>query len=484
MDKKNKNSEEDTPKDSPKTDSKKDTKRKSDSKPSSTTSSTNSTPSSSRKVDSGEENKGKKDVKDKGKAEPLSNEPLLGSKSKSPKQERYDKGKDDKKDDKEEEDTPKDDKSSKKKKGKKNKKEKEKDVKIYVSDQSKNKSTDKHENRIKTTKYNLITFLPKNLFEQFKRVANTYFLVIAVLAAFPFSPVSPITTIIPLTFVMSVTALKEGLEDYKRYLADKEVNRRNKAKVFKNGKFNETSWENVSVGDIIKLEEEEDVPADIMIINSSGEAGKAYIETSNLDGETNLKTQQALKEMLDIKDEDALSKWKEKEVFIECEAPNNKLHKFEGRLSVDNEQYPLALKQMLLRGTTLADTDWVYGVVVFTGHNTKIMKNATKVPHKMSMLERLMNKALIIQFIIGFIIICVSVVYQTVWTATHGHKHWYLALPTKISSVFINALGTFIVLYSMIVPISLYVSMELVRVILSFFVNNDKDMINEKGKKI
>jgi phospholipid-transporting ATPase len=133
------------------------------------------------------------------------------------------------------------------------------------------------------------------------------------------------------------------------------------------------------VGDIVRVEGGEAFPADIILLSSSEPEGLCYIETSNLDGETNLKIKQALGEtagMITPQDVAHL------EGYIECELPNNSLYTFDGTLIMqkvyggERQQLPLDPSQQLLRGAILRNTRWVYGIVVFTGHETKLMRNA------------------------------------------------------------------------------------------------------------
>ena len=90
-------------------------------------------------------------------------------------------------------------------------------------------------------------FVPKALYEQFRRVANVYFLIIAALSATPFSPVSPVTNIFPLVFVLSVSLVKEAFEDYRRYVKDREINQ-DYAEVIREGYFQVVEWGEVRVG--------------------------------------------------------------------------------------------------------------------------------------------------------------------------------------------------------------------------------------------
>ena len=91
------------------------------------------------------------------------------------------------------------------------------------------------DNNIKTSKYTIFTFFPKNLFEQFRRIANFYFLIVGGVQLFIDSPVSPITSILPLIFVVVVTMIKQGYEDYMRHKADRAVNDKIVTKIIDGG---------------------------------------------------------------------------------------------------------------------------------------------------------------------------------------------------------------------------------------------------------
>ena len=158
-------------------------------------------------------------------------------------------------------------------------------------------------NRISTSKYNCLSFLPKNLFEQFSKLANLYFLVIGFLQIIKEISTSggvPVT-LFPLTFIICISALKDIFEDFKRHRSDYEENNR-KTKVLNNGEFVDITWEFLKVGDVIKLKQDEYFPADVLILKSSELKGACYIETKNLDGETNLKQKKAHPDLDFLKD--------------------------------------------------------------------------------------------------------------------------------------------------------------------------------------
>ena len=142
------------------------------------------------------------------------------------------------------------------------------------------------------------------------------------------------------------------------------------------------------VGDIIKISCDQYVPADVLVVHSSDAKGCCYIETKNLDGETNLKIKNSVKDLQNLYkcEEDLTSMTGE----IICERPNNALYKFEGNIKVHDieERIPLSTDNILLRGSSLRNTDYVYGIAVFTGHDTKVMKNSAKGKYKFSTLEK------------------------------------------------------------------------------------------------
>ncbi|CAM9272870.1 unnamed protein product [Laminaria digitata] len=152
-------------------------------------------------------------------------------------------------------------------------------------------------NSVVTSKYNLITFVPRSLFEQFRRIANVYFLVISVLMMLGTytelfsSPLKPYSTIVPLVLVLMVTMVKDGAEDLKRHRSDKRVNNTPAVAMDlqNRGQFVTIPWKDIKVGMIVKVTDREEIPADMVMLTSSETGGVAYIETANIDGETNLK---------------------------------------------------------------------------------------------------------------------------------------------------------------------------------------------------
>ncbi|CAG5123585.1 unnamed protein product, partial [Candidula unifasciata] len=186
-------------------------------------------------------------------------------------------------------------------------------------------------NKISTAKYSLFTFLPKFLFEQFRKYANIFFLFIALLQQIPnVSPTGRYTTAVPLLLILMVSAIKEIVEDIKRHRADGMVNNI-EISVHRHGRWQEVKWQDVAVGDIVKVVDGAHFPADLILLSSSEPQAMCYIETSNLDGETNLKLRQGSSVTASIVTGESLS---ELRGVVECENPNRFLYEFVGNIRI------------------------------------------------------------------------------------------------------------------------------------------------------
>ncbi|ELW59612.1 putative phospholipid-transporting ATPase IA [Tupaia chinensis] len=329
-------------------------------------------------------------------------------------------------------------------------------------------------NHVSTAKYNIITFLPRFLYSQFRRAANSFFLFIALLQQIPdVSPTGRYTTLVPLLFILAVAAIKEIIEDIKRHKADNAVNKK-QTQVLRNGAWEIVHWEKVAVGEIVKVTNGEHLPADLISLSSSEPQAMCYIETSNLDGETNLKIRQGLPATSDIKDIDSLIRLSGR---IECESPNRHLYDFVGNIRLDGHgTIPLGADQILLRGAQLRNTQWVHGIVVYTGHDTKLMQNSTSPPLKLSNVERITNVQILILFCILIAMSLVCSVGAAVWNRRHSGKDWYLNLNYGGANNFGLNFLTFIILFNNLIPISLLVTLEVVKFTQAYFINWDLDM--------
>ncbi|CAN0878058.1 Probable phospholipid-transporting ATPase 4 [Linum grandiflorum] len=340
-------------------------------------------------------------------------------------------------------------------------------------------------NYITTTKYSVITFLPKALFEQFRRVANIYFLLAAILSLTPVAPFSAVSMIFPLAVVVGMSMAKEALEDWGRFVQDMKVNSRKTYVHDGNGTFGFKTWEKIQVGDVIKVEKDQFFPADLLLLSTSYEDGICYVETMNLDGETNLKIKRALEVTMSMEDDDTFKGFSG---TIKCEDPNPSLYTFVGNFEYDRQVYPLDPSQVLLRDSKLRNTAFIYGVVVFTGFDSKVMQNSTKSPSKRSRVERKMDKIIYILFSFLILISVMSSIGFAVKIKFQMPDWWYMQ-PDKPEDLYnpespaksgLAHLITALILYGYLIPISLYVSIEVVKVCQAMFIDQDIHMYDEE----
>ncbi|KAL0488141.1 phospholipid-transporting ATPase [Acrasis kona] len=320
---------------------------------------------------------------------------------------------------------------------------------VYVNHTQKNKFCG---NQVSTTKYNPINFIPKNLFEQFTRVANLYFLFMSSIQLFSgLSPTGRWSTPIALIVVVILQMVKDAYEDIGRYLSDRTINNQTTIRVTSD--YEETiKWKDIIVGDVIKLKRDEPIPADMIMLSSSNSTGKCYVETSQLDGEANLKVKEAI-------NADPQS--------IVCEGPNKQLYEFAGVVQQeDGSQIALRVDNLLLRGSTIKNTDWICGAVIYTGKHSRIMMNSRKLPHKSSKLESITNRFIVLLFIIQTTINTVCAISLLIWNRSH-RSSWYLMRGYDDSEiiVFLQGFISYFMLYGQFVPLALYVTLEIARLL-------------------
>ncbi|CAF0855884.1 unnamed protein product [Adineta ricciae] len=342
------------------------------------------------------------------------------------------------------------------------------------------------DNRISTSKYNLITFLPKNLFEQFRRLANSYFLILVCLQFIPqVTSLTPGTSIAPLSVVLLITAIKDAVDDIRRHRSDKQINNR-EVNILAGHDLIRKKWQEVQVGDIIQVENNEFIPADMVLLSTSKPNGLCFIETAELDGEINLKLRRALHETCSLKDHiDGLASFNGE---IECEAPNNRLERFQGNLIWNEKVLALKNENILLRGAKLKNTQWVFGIVCYAGSDTKIMKNSGIAIFKRTKIDHLLNRFIISIFLLLLIMCTIMTISNGLWESSIGyHFRIYVPWETYISTerrigALERSLLTFfsyaIILHT-VIPISLYVSIEIIRLILSKWIDWDNRMYYE-----
>lgn len=363
-------------------------------------------------------------------------------------------------------------------------------------------------NIIITSKYTVLNFLPKNLLEQFQKAANTYFLIVTFIMFLGNQTrlfkgtINFASNASTLLFFMLFSAVVAALDDLRRHKADAETNAQLTRRVLVEedgtSAIVQTDWASVKIGDLLVIMTEEQLPADMICLASSGHEGGCYVSTAQLDGETNLKvksTAPVTQEKLcghpegespsgHANDEPLLNRAvRELSSFsgtVVAEAPQRSIHNFKGCLRISGEEVALGPKELLLRGTMLRNTAWCLGIVVYTGKETRMAMNSRPAPTKVANVERIINQTL---FIVVFAQSFLALTSAVAFTATRGQfvNLTYLATQEDIFLPMPVAMWlTMFVLYSPLMPISLYATMEVCNYAHGYFISNDKEMYFEE----
>ncbi|KAL8995597.1 MAG: hypothetical protein Q9169_004709 [Polycauliona sp. 2 TL-2023] len=353
------------------------------------------------------------------------------------------------------------------------------------------------DNTIRSCKYTAWNFLPRQLYAQFSKLANFYFLCVSILQMIPgLSTTGTYTTIVPLAFFVMLSMAKEGYDDLRRFKLDKAEN--NKSTVVLRcrnsqsearekvagldstaqgpGQWTSIKWKDVRVGDVVKLVRNEAAPADLVVLHANGMNDVAYVETMALDGETNLKSKAA---------PSCIHKACSTIVgLFQCEAryvvedPNMDLYKFEGRVNIGHENLPLTNAEIIYRGSIIRNTPEVLAMVIYTGEECKIRMNATKNPRiKAPSLQAAVNKVVIITVLFVLALAIFNTVAYQIWRESTEDKSWYLV---DASVGFFPILASFVILFNTMIPLSLYVSLEIVK-LFQMILMNDIEMYDEES---
>ena len=410
---------------------------------------------------------------------------------------------------------------------------------FYLNNSLKNEK-DLHfkDNKITTRKYNIITFLPKALIIQFLRPANIYFLIIAIIQCISLiSPLSPLSAIVPLIFVLSVSLIREGIEDCQRAKMDKSQNSE-KIEVFRNGFWTFVNSGDLKMGEIISIEKDKTFPCDLILLGSDLNEGICYIETGTLDGEKTLKLKEPPnyakdkfvsdnflngknssesydetfnnenfvngnihENLSDLSNENGKDLIKKRiknkidyfciEGYGICDKPNTNLYLLNGKMRFmfngEDTEFPIENKNLLLKGAKLKNTHWIVGVIIYTGHNCKIMKNAKESKIKFSSVELLMNKLLYFILILQLILSIISSIMHKIYydknkklileddkiTQKDINKNYIDYLDYKLSIDSLLSFFTYFLLLNTLIPISLIITLEIVKIIQGIFIKID-----------
>ncbi|CAM9707233.1 unnamed protein product [Chrysoparadoxa australica] len=358
------------------------------------------------------------------------------------------------------------------------------------------------DNFIKTSKYTAWNFFPKSLFEQFRRLGNQYFLLMSVLMMLGTytdlfqSPIEPATTLGPLLVVLLVSLAQEGASDLKRHKSDDAVNNHPAEVLNVPG---EQTWQEIRVGNIIKVDRNGSLPADLILLRTSKDDGSCYIETSQIDGETNLKGRRVPVDVFGP----SVTSLEEVSQSLKSQGGGRVCEQFLGGAGSVGEAsrsgqgasdpIPLGIEHILLRGATIRNTEWVMGVVVYTGEDTKIMRNSRNPPSKLSCIDRSINNTILLIFLSDLVLVTISAACQQIWESRNFARSQYLGFFDpgtssdsqralfgegmewqEASTPYYKAWLTFLVLYNNFIPISCYVTVEMIVYTMLFFINSDR----------
>ena len=458
---------------------------------------------------------------------------------------------------------------------------------FYINDPERNtKELMFKDNKISTTKYNAITFLPKALLYQFVRLANIYFVFTAVLQSIPIiSPLSPATAIAPIVFVLTVSLIREAVEDLKRRSLDNEQNA-NEVETYREGNWIRIKSGDLQMGEIVRVKQDGTFPSDLMLIDSNLPDGVCFIETGTLDGEKTLKIKASpnftkgkfskinngvppgspstsggsknvsplqkkgsdvlslnrkntdnkstgsrnkkLKKTKTLKKKTTIESNQNEEAkvvnsnsnmnspnikennsnaitlegIIQCDLPNPSLYMLNGRTNMRlngiGNEFPLDAKNLLLKGAKLRNTEWIIGIVIYTGHNCKLMKNAKDPIIKISSVESLLNKLLVCILVVQMLLSIVGCICHSIYFKSHEKivisknpineeesfsNTWVDYLPLSLSIDSLLSFFTYVLLLNTMIPISLVVTLELVKIVQGLFIGVDADSYSFTRKK-
>nr|KAF6400410.1 ATPase phospholipid transporting 8B3 [Rousettus aegyptiacus] len=332
------------------------------------------------------------------------------------------------------------------------------------------------DNIIHTAKYNVFSFLPLNLYEQFHCISNLYFLLIIILQGIPEISTLPwFTLFIPLVSLLVIRATRDLVDDIGRHRSDKTINNR-PCQMLVGKSFLWKKWKDLCVGDLVCLHRDNIVPADILLLASTEPSSLCYVETADIDGETNLKFRQA--PLVTHRKLTNIRKMASFQGKVVCEEPNSRMHHFVGCLEWDGKKYPLDSGHILLRGCKIRNTDTCYGMVLYAGFDTKIMRSCGGIHLKRTKTDRLLNRLVILIFLALLLVsLALTLSFWYVMPELKG-KHRYIAekrvysLPTEVFLVF----WAFLILLSVMVPMAMFILAEFIYLGNSIFINWDLQM--------
>ncbi|XP_062869479.1 phospholipid-transporting ATPase IC [Trichomycterus rosablanca] len=345
----------------------------------------------------------------------------------------------------------------------------------------------KKDNLVRSYKYSPLTFLPLNLYEQFQRAANVFFLLIVVMQCVPDIATLPwYITMLPLLCVLTVRGAKDLLTDLGRRHSDNKINSRPCDILTANG-FTTAQWKDVCVGNIVRIHKDQVMPTDMLLLCSTEPHSLCYVETADIDGENNLKFRQALAvthiELTSGPIEELLTHF---DGVVCCEEPNNQLYSFRGELQWRGHDYLLDTQHLLLRGTVLRNTHMAYGLVIYTGSDTKILRNCGSLTLKKTQVEHFLNKVVMTIILVLLLVVLLLAVGCGLFEHLVSPNIEVLSAIRGTSTAAYRAFLAFwgyIILLSPAMPISLYITFELTHLVHCLLIGWDIEMYWEDSNR-
>lgn len=318
----------------------------------------------------------------------------------------------------------------------------------------------KSPNVIRNQKYSALTLVPVVLFQQFCFFSNLFFLAISLSQLIPDLKVGfMFTYVAPLVIVLAITILKEAVDDFKRYSRDKETNNTEYEKVTPSGVITITSAE-IKVGDILRVHSNQRIPSDMVFLKTNDKTGEIFIRTDQLDGETDWKHRKPIAYTQNLPDGDYNSLL-DPSLSIQVDAPHKDIYSFLGTFTNENgSQEPLNLDNTLWANTVLASST-TYGIVIYTGKETRSQMNSTEPQAKVGKIDHEIN---IISKALFFFMLFLSVLI-VILSGFNG------SLKRNIISIF-----RFLLLLASIIPISLRVNLDFAKIIYAYQIGSDENI--------
>eukprot|EP00048_Salpingoeca_helianthica_P003463 m.67574 g.67574 ORF g.67574 m.67574 type:complete len:1066 (-) comp12715_c1_seq3:47-3244(-) len=363
-------------------------------------------------------------------------------------------------------------------------------------------------NGIFTSKYTLLTFLPKNLFEQFHRLANIYFLVLVILNWLPeLNVFGKEISMLPLLLVLSATLVKDGIEDLRRHRLDDQLNLRPCTVVLPGGVTHVCPARDIKLGDALLVRRGDEVPADLVVLQTSSAEGTCYASSASFDGESALKMRYAVaptRRVLQGDDGTAPAA----SCSILASPPSPVLDGFTAHVLFDRPIAAASLDtaelldemdpdtsqhshtadsaSLLPRGFVLQSTEWVVGMATYIGADTKLSRQTLPVPAKRTRLEKHLNR-----FISVLVALLACMCFGCAggrWAFATHHRPFYLGTLPMDPDSFVLPLLAFlqcVLLFQVLVPIALYISLEGARLFLTYFIIHDNELafVTESGER-